>query len=236
MIHISTLIDFVRNDKSQQECLQALAEHRKGDLEMYIQSGIFYIPPIEQADEWAYLCEQTGKTLEDFGVTEENRHLLDDGFILPVQDADGYVLFYLNHNFLRDKSMKYLNVNTPLAPNTQQVKLYGLHNTKQALEEDRVFVLEGYFDARRLEYSGFPATAPLGTKIMPYHINYYHRFRNVYYVQDNDKSGEMAYLKFKKEVPHAMRITMPSGFKDADMLGGEHPQKYAQWLATLPTL
>lgn len=225
-MQLSILKDFIMADESQNECLQELVDKRNGSLEMYQSRGIIYIPPVEQADEWAYLCEQTGFTPADFGVVSDNRHLLDDGFMLPVTDSDNNILFYLNHNFDRDASLKYINVNTPLAPQTDATKLYGLHNVELALKYDTIFVLEGYFDALRLEMEGFPTSAPLGTKIMPYHVNFYSRFRRVVYIEDNDLSGEYGYKKFKEKVPHAVNEKMPAGFKDVDKLAEISPAKF----------
>lgn len=232
-MHISNLINFVQNDEDQRNCLQKLADHRKGDLDMYMSRGIVYIPPVEQGDEWAYISEQLGVEPAALGVTPDNEHLLDDGFMLPITDTDGNILFYLNHNYERDASLKYMNVNTPLAPIADAAKIYGLHNVPLALEWDTVYVLEGYFDALRLEWEGFPSSAPLGTKIMPYHVNFYHRFKRVIYIEDNDLSGEFGFKKFKQQVPHAISFKLFAGYKDVDELAKQHPVKFKQFIEKL---
>ena len=225
----SDLVKWLVTDQDQLTIVKEnLVEHRKGDLKTYIKRGIFYSPDL---DEIAHICEQLGITEEEFGVTEDNQYLFEGGFIIPVLDSKNRLMFFINHDYRRDKSKKYLNIYTDEhGGKEKELKLFGLHNLKQALKEDRIFVVEGVFDELRLEQYGVPAVAGLGTKVMEYHKYFYKRFRHVIYIPDGDTSGESAWRKFKREVPHAEVMWLPTNYGDVDEFGGKGKERFAEWI------
>lgn len=226
------LVGFLLTDEDQLNIIKnELVPYRKGSLRAYIKRGIFYS---QDLNEVQYIADKLGLTLEEFGVTEENKYLFEGGFIVPVWDSRNEILFFINYDFRRDKSKKYINIYTDFyGGREKEVKMYGLHNTKQALEEDWIVAVEGLFDVIRLEMHGIPASAGLGTKIMKYHKSFYKRFKTVIYIEDNDSSGATAGRKFKKEVPHAELFRVRGSFGDVDDFGGENNRDFKQWLEEL---
>ncbi|MFV1457822.1 hypothetical protein VJ282_35200, partial [Bacillus mycoides] len=105
-------------------------------------------------------------TEEDLDMDEISLGLFERGYIIPVWDGYMNIMFYINHSWLRDKSKKYLNI-YPItnSKNLKEMKMYGMHNLKQGLDEDRIVVVEGVFDVLRLEQYGIPAVSLMGTKV-----------------------------------------------------------------------
>lgn len=228
----SKFIKWLVSDKDQVEFIRDnLVEHRNGDLKTYIKRGIFYSRDIGEIE---YICDQLGITLEEFGVTEENESLFENGFIIPVLDSRNRVMFYINYDYRRDKSKKYMNAyHNENGGKEKELKLFGLHNVKQAMREDRIFVVEGVFDVLRLEQHGLPVVAGLGTKVMDYHKYFYKRFKRVIYIPDGDTSGESAWRKFKREVPHAEVLWLPVNYGDVDEFGAKGKENFTEWVTML---
>lgn len=228
------LVRFLVKDKDQIACVKELVKHRKGNLRSYVKSGIFYVQGVE---EIGYITEQLGVTMEEFGVTATNKHLFEDGFIVPVMDSRRNLLFYINYDFRRDSSMKYLNIYTDFYDGKEkELKLYGLHNTKQAIQEDRVIVTEGVFDCNRLEMYGIPAVASLGTKLMSYHKSFYKRFKRVIYIPDNDSSGDSAWKTFRAQVPNSEVYRIRGISSDVDEFGSKETNEFKNWVEELKVL
>lgn len=228
------LVKWLAQDEDQLNCVRELVAHRGGSLTAYIKRGIMYVPDL---DEFEYIAEQIGSTLEELGVTETNKWLFEGGFIVPVLDSRYELLFYINHDFRRDKSKKYLNIYTDFyGGREKEMKMYGLHNTRRAVRQNRVVVVEGLFDAIRLEMHGIPAVAQLGTKLMAYHRSFYKRFDRVIYIPDNDTSGEAAWRKFREGVPDAEVYKINGVHNDVDAYGKANTREYKEWIGELKKL
>ncbi|MBT3123370.1 MULTISPECIES: toprim domain-containing protein [Bacillus] len=228
------LVKFLIEDEDQKIYLKELADYRKGDIRTYIKRGIFCVPALDELD---YILKKLDLTIEDLGLSEETASMLDRGFIIPVWGSRLKPLFLINYSWLRDKSKKYINVYP--AENREYIKkmkLYGAHNLKQGLIEDRMFVVEGAFDVLRLEQYGIPASCILGTKTMPYHKHFYARFTRVIFVSDEDGSGDAAYRQFKKDIPHAERLRITGRANDVDEFGGSNTREFQEWIEYAKTL
>lgn len=229
------LVKWIVTDEDQIACIREVVDHRKGDLKTYVRRGIFYIPP--DLAELDYVIEQLGTTHEELGITKDNIELFEDGFIIPVMDSRFRVLFYINYSFLRHKSRKYLNIYTERFKGKEQtLKIYGMHNTRKAIKEDRIVVVEGLFDVLRLEQYGIPAVAMLGTGFLPYHAAYFKRFKRVIYVPDNDWAGEESWRRFKNQIPTAEPYRIRGVHSDVDEFGKVNNADFKDWIGTLKNL
>lgn len=231
---VKKLVTFVAKDKDQLECIKELVNHRKGNLREYVKNGIFYVPDLNELD---YVIGQIGTTKEDLGITEDMEYLFEGGFIIPVMDSNYEVLYYVNYNFLRDKSKKYINVYTVKYKGKEQsLKLYGMHHVKKALKEDRIVVVEGIFDVLRLAMYGIPAVAMLGTAFMPYHKSFFQRFKRVIFIPDNDDAGESSWRKFKKAIPTSEVYRIAGTDSDVDDFGAGDSMAFKEWIKELQEL
>lgn len=230
------LMRFLLQDEDQKEFVRELATKRKGSFKTYMRRGIFCSAD-EELEELGYILEQMGLDETALGVDDATLILFKRGYILPVWDGYNNLLFFINYSWLRDKSKKYLNI-YPVEnqKNIKAMKMYGMHNLKQALQEDRIFVVEGAFDVLRLEEYGLPAVCLLGTKVMPYHKQFLSRFSTVIYIQDEDGAGEGAWSKFKREIPHALAYRMSGVYKDVDEYAEKSKLEFEEWLHPLLTL
>lgn len=237
MITRKGLVRWLMKDKDQVGIIKSsLVDVRKGSLKEYIKAGIFYSSQFGDGDmgEVSYIAEQLGVTEEEFGVTKENKWLFEEGFIVPVWGIRNELLFYINYDYRRDKSKKYLNIYTNFYDRKEvEMKMYGLHNTKKAIEQDRIVVVEGLFDCIRLGMYGIPAVAVLGTKIMTYHKLYYKRFKRVIYIPDNDGSGESAARKFREQVPNSEIYRIEGTYGDVDDFGKSGTREFEEWVKKL---
>lgn len=229
------LVKFLLQDEDQKNFVKELAKQRKMDsIKTYIKRGIFFSADL---DELSYVVEQLGMHPDDLDVDHTEVNSFDNGFIVPVWDAYDRLLFYINYSWARDKSKKYINI-YPLTnrDNLKAMKIYGMHNMKQGLEEGRMVVVEGVFDVLRLEHHGIPACSILGVEVLPYHKQYLSRFKRVIYIQDEDNAGSAAWRKFKMEVPNAEAYRITGVQKDVDAFGGSDSFEFNEWITELKTL
>ena len=230
------LVKFLVNDDDQKEYLAELVEKRNGDLKTYIKRGIFCSAD-GNLEELSYVMEKLGMTEEDLDMDEISLGLFERGYIIPVWDGYMNIMFYINHSWLRDKSKKYLNI-YPItnSKNLKEMKMYGMHNLKQGLKEDRIVVVEGVFDVLRLEQYGIPAVSLMGTKVMPYHKQFLSRFKTVIYIRDEDNAGATAWKRFKDEVPNAIEYRISGSYKDIDKFAQDSTFEFEDWIKPLQTL
>jgi DNA primase len=110
--------------------------------------------------------------------------------IFPIHDPGGHAVGF-GGRLIGQGEPKYLN--SPDSPVFSKGKLlYGLHTAKQSIRrEDRVLVVEGYFDAVRLVGAGFESVvAPLGTALTEAQAVLLRRYtRNVFLLYDSDPPG-----------------------------------------------
>jgi DNA primase len=109
--------------------------------------------------------------------------------------------------------------------------LYGFHMARHVIRrDDRVMIVEGYFDVVRLVSAGFAwAVAPLGTALTEAQAALVRRFaRNAYLLYDSDEAGLKATFRAGDELlRHGMAVqvvTLPDGEDPdsfVDKFGGE---------------
>lgn len=153
-----------------------------------------------------------------------------DRLIFPIIDNQDRIIGFGGRT-LGDDPAKYLNSpETPLFVKNRT--LYGLNFARRAIvDNDRVLIVEGYFDAMTTQEAGFLNTvATMGTALTEEHVNIIARFtKNVVLAFDADSAGMSAALRswpiFERAGFNVRILSMPSG-EDPDSLlrGGDDAQ------------
>lgn len=226
------LVRYLIKDEEQLKILKMLSERRGFRLRDIVRRGIFAVP---DRDELDYLLESWGKDFEGcFGLGVEDVGLVTEGFIIPVLDSSNRVLFYINYNWERVEGRHYINVFPDrLGELKTNIKMFGAHNLEKGLKEGWVVVVEGIFDAIRLESEGIPAVALMGSKLMRYHQLFLERFEKVVYIPDNDTTGEQGWRSVSAGLENVIRIDVISKYKDVDEFALKGKQEYREWLGKL---
>ena len=136
--------------------------------------------------------------------------------IFPILDAAGNAVGF-GGRLLGPGEPKYLNsAESPTFSKGQL--LYGLHMAKHAIRrDDRVMVVEGYFDVVRLVSAGFDwVVAPLGTALTAQQGQMLRRYaRTAFLLYDSDRAGLKATFRSGDELlRHGMAVqvvTLPEG-------------------------
>ena len=136
--------------------------------------------------------------------------------IFPILDAMGNAVGF-GGRLLGPGEPKYLNsAESPVFSKARL--LYGLHMAKLAIRrDDRVMVVEGYFDVVRLVSAGFDWTvAPLGTALTEPQAALLRRYtKNAFLLYDSDRAGLKATFRSGDELlRHGMSVqvvTLPEG-------------------------
>lgn len=136
--------------------------------------------------------------------------------IFPILDAMGNAVGF-GGRLLGPGEPKYLNsAESPVFSKARL--LYGLHMAKLAIRrDDRVMVVEGYFDVVRLVSAGFEWTvAPLGTALTEQQAALLRRYtKNAFLLYDSDRAGLRATFRSGDELlRHGMAVqvvTLPEG-------------------------
>lgn len=144
--------------------------------------------------------------------------------MFPIHDVQGRVIAF-GGRVLGQGEPKYLN--SPETPVFSKGRtLYGLHRAKHAIRrDDRVLVVEGYFDAVRVASAGAESVvAPLGTALTEEQARLMRRYtQNAYLLYDSDKAGLKATFRTGDELlRQGMRVfvvTLP---------GGDDPDTFAR--------
>ncbi len=160
------------------------------------------------------------------GVVKRDAMGLHDAFrarvMFPIRDAAGKVIAF-GGRVLDARMPKYLN--SPESPAYSKTRtLYGLHEARQAIaSQDRVIIVEGYFDVIALWQAGFRETvASCGTSLTAEQLRLLSRYtKNVFACFDGDDAGRKASLRaleiFLQAGLLGRGIFIPSGF-DPDTL------------------
>ncbi len=160
------------------------------------------------------------------GVIKRDEMGIHDAFrarvMFPIRDAPGKVIAF-GGRVLDARMPKYLN--SPESPAYSKTRtLYGLHEARQAIaSQDRVIIVEGYFDVIALWQAGFRETvASCGTSLTVEQLRLLSRYtKNVYACFDGDDAGRKASLRaleiFLQAGLLGRGIFIPSGF-DPDTL------------------
>ena len=147
---------------------------------------------------------------------EEPRPRFRKRLIFPILDAQGHVAGF-GGRALGDEEPKYLNSSEGDVFSKRRL-LYGLQSAKNHIRrENRVLVVEGYFDAIRLMAAGIESVvAPLGTALTDEQVALLTRYtKNVFLLYDSDEAGQKATFRSGLELLRAgasVRIvTLPDG-------------------------
>jgi DNA primase len=146
--------------------------------------------------------------------------------IFPIYDVSGRVVGF-GGRLLGPGEPKYLN--SPESPIFSKGKLlYGLNWAKQAARRDeRMLVVEGYFDVARLIGAGIESVvAPMGTALTEDQARLVRRYTDrVFLLYDSDKAGLKATFRSGDEMlrqgASVQVVTLPEG-DDPDSFVREH--------------
>ena len=121
---------------------------------------------------------------------QEPRPRFRNRLMFPIYDAQGRVIAF-GGRVIGEGEPKYLN--SPESPTfLKGSTLYGLNWAKNAIRKDeRVLLVEGYFDCVRLLAAGLESTvAPLGTALTDAQAELIRRYTTtVFLLYDSDKAG-----------------------------------------------
>jgi DNA primase len=172
------------------------------------------------------------------GVVKRDGLGLHDAFrarvMFPIRDAQGKVIAF-GGRVLDARMPKYLN--SPESPAYSKTRtLYGLHEARQAIaSQDRVIIVEGYFDVIALWQAGFRETvASCGTSLTVEQLRLLSRYtKNVFACFDGDDAGRKASLRaleiFLQAGLLGRGIFIPTGF-DPDTLVRERGAAFLEAL------
>ena len=146
--------------------------------------------------------------------------------MFPIFDASGHPVGF-GGRLIGPGEPKYLNSGE--SPIFSKGKLlYGLNWAKQSIRRDeRVLLVEGYFDVVRLAASGVESVvAPLGTSLTEAQATLIRRYtRNVYLLYDSDKAGLSATFRaadvLLRQGAAVQVVTLPEG-EDPDTFVSQH--------------
>jgi DNA primase len=172
------------------------------------------------------------------GVVKRDAMGLHDAFrarvMFPIRDAQGKVIAF-GGRVLDARMPKYLN--SPETPAYSKTRtLYGLPEARQAIaSQDRVIIVEGYFDVIALWQAGFRETvASCGTSLTVEQLRLLSRYtKNVFACFDGDEAGRKASLRaleiFLQAGLLGRGIFIPTGF-DPDTLVRERGAAFLEEL------
>lgn len=157
-----------------------------------------------------------------------------DRLMIPINDTQGRIIGFGSRT-LGDEQPKYLN--SPETPLFDKGKtLFALDKARQTIsKEDKVVVVEGYFDAIALHSVGINnAVASMGTALSPGQIKSLLRYtesKQVIFNFDADEAGNTATQRAIKEIESLIYsgqvqlkvLNLPDG-KDADEFLKSSPQ------------
>lgn len=136
--------------------------------------------------------------------------------MFPILDAAGNTVGF-GGRLLGPGEPKYLN-SAESAVFSKARLLYGLHMAKHVIRrDDRVMIVEGYFDVVRLVSAGFDwVVAPLGTALTEEQAQLLCRYtKNAFLLYDSDRAGLKATFRSGDELlRHGMSVqvvTLPEG-------------------------
>jgi DNA primase len=158
--------------------------------------------------------------------TNEQRPRFRNRLIFPIHDASGHHVGF-GGRLLGPGEPKYLNsADSPIFSKSRL--LYGLNWAKHSIRrEDRVVVVEGYFDAVRLLSAGLDSVvAPLGTALTEQQATMLARYtRTAFLLYDSDRAGLKATFRAGDELlRHGFAVqvvTLPEG-EDPDSFVDTH--------------
>ncbi len=146
--------------------------------------------------------------------------------IFPIRDASGNHVGF-GGRLLGPGEPKYLNSAESRVFSKARL-LYGLHMAKHSIRrDDRVMIVEGYFDVVRLVSAGFDwVVAPLGTALTEDQAALVRRYtKHAYLLYDSDRAGLKATFRAGDELLRhefaVQVVTLPEG-EDPDSFVDKH--------------
>ena len=97
----------------------------------------------------------TRETIEHFGIGFCERGILKGRIAIPIHDQDGNLVAYAGRSITNEEP-KY---KFPKGFNKSQV-IFNLHRVK-AIEDEKVIIVEGFFDCFKIHQAGFPNVVAL---------------------------------------------------------------------------
>ena len=168
--------------------------------------------------------------------TNELRPRFRNRLIFPIHDASGHHVGF-GGRLLGPGDPKYLN-SPDSAIFSKSRLLYGLNWSKHAIRrEDRVVVVEGYFDAVRLMSAGLdPVVAPLGTALTEQQAAILARYtRTAFLLYDSDRPGLKATFRAGDELlRHGFSVqvvTLPEGEDPDSFVDSRGPEALREQLS-----
>ncbi|HMC55853.1 MAG TPA: DNA primase [Gemmatimonadaceae bacterium] len=146
----------------------------------------------------------------------EPRPRFRNRLMFPIYDGQGRVIAF-GGRVIGQGEPKYLN--SAESPTFQKGStLYGLNWAKNAIRrDDRVLLVEGYFDCLRLQAGGIESTvAPLGTALTEVQAETARRYTsNVFLLYDSDRAGLKATFRagdiLLRQGCKVLVVTLPDG-------------------------
>ncbi|MEK6256666.1 MAG: DNA primase, partial [Chloroflexota bacterium] len=217
--------------------------HKRGLSDKTIQLfEIGYSP-----DGW----ETTFKFLMDKGVSAQE--LVDAGLatekdeggyfdkfrhrvMFPIRDARGRMAGFGARALSSEDKAKYLN--SPLTSTFDKGRLlYGLNNARKEIRsQDKVVIVEGYFDVIALHQAGYANTvSPMGTALTDDQIRQLKRYtRNIILALDADAAGNNATLRGLQVARQSMDHELDPVFNARGLLRNESRLQADIRVTTLP--
>ena len=157
---------------------------------------------------------------------EEYRPRFRDRLLFPILDASGHTVGF-GGRLLGPGEPKYLNSSESEIFSKGKL-LYNLGTARNAIRrDDRVIVVEGYFDVLRLVHSGVESVvAPMGTALTDQQAELLGKYtRHVFLLYDSDSAGQKATFRAADVLLakglEVRVVTLPDG-EDPDTFARTH--------------
>lgn len=159
------------------------------DKDTYI-NGFYGLNPVNFYNHIAGNSPRAVK--ESFLVTTKGNFLLDNRFIIPVEDMQGNYVALIG--YYPDQS-KYITASTPFF--SKEAMFFNFRHAYEMAYKDKndpfygtVVLVEGIFDCLSLTAIGIPAISTMGATVSPAKGELLKFFDKVLGVPDNDKVGK----------------------------------------------
>ena len=166
-------------DESQMELVEYLSDFRDMNLDVLIDSKVFYI---QDEKEIGYLTAFDEEAQYYLGFLNKNVDYTNR-FVFPVMNGLGELNAWVGYD--SDSKSKYMV--GLLGVGDKKKLLYGIHDLKMAYEEDTIIANEGMFERLRLKSIGKSnAVSLLGKKMSKWQKQFLNRFTNKILIPDGD--------------------------------------------------
>ncbi len=193
---------------------------------------------------WAYLTKERKYTPEliermGLGFGGDQPGLFQGRITIPIKDHRGQVVGF-GGRWLGEcppGKPKYVNSQASEAYDKSRI-LYGLFDSLPLIKkQDRVVLVEGYFDVMALLAVGVPAVAPCGTSLTESHVELIQKYtQKVVLCFDQDAAGQKAHEKaLMLFLSHGFQVqTVQLAEKDPDSLWQQGRQRELEALFEKP--